>query len=374
MVRLILLSLLLLVSLLGIFRAPTYRLWHTAILVTEFPWIFILVTIGLLLLGIKYQNYLHAGTLLGIVALVIFMLPVVRAYVISSRLDKDLNAAFGPVTTKDKNSGLAFNAMQMITGIGATQLPYYSIIYDKGGLTLDFYKAQKQGKQPCVIVVHGGSWAGGDSRQLPELNTVLATKGYNVASINYRLAPEHKSPAAVADLKVAIEYLKLHADELQIDTDRFVLLGRSAGAQITLVAAYTFHDSAIKGTISFYGPADMVWGYSLPANLLVFDSRKVMVDYLGGTYKEVPQQYYNSSAIEFVTNDAPPTLMIHGPLDPLVAYEHSIRLSARLNQNKIPHYVLSLPWGTHACDYTLNGPGGQLSTYSVLHFLRSVCK
>lgn len=374
MFRLIVICIFLLLSLLAVVRAPTYHLWMTAILVTEFPWIWIIATSLLLLWGIKVEKYAMAGTIAGSVALLLFLLPVIRAEIISASLPAHINKAFGLQATE---SGRPFALSRMFTGINAKQAPYTTVTYsrrDGKDITLDYYKAPGATPKPCVIVVHGGSWAGGDSRQLPELNTVLAANGYNVATINYRLAPQYKSPAPVEDVQAAMDYLRVNAQSLGIDTTQFVLLGRSAGAQITLVAAYTLHDPAIKGVVSFYGPADMIWGYSLPANPLVFDSRQVMVDYLGGTYEQVPQQYFNSSAIEFVTPQSPPTLMIHGPLDPLVHYDHSTRLSAKLTANNVPYYLLTLPWGTHGCDYTLNGPGGQLSTYSVLRFLKGVCR
>ncbi len=371
MLRLVLLIIVFLLSLLTVYRAPTYHLWLTAIVVTEFPWIGMIITTALILWGYKVDKYATAGTVFGFVALILLLSPIVRVMSLSSELKQDMDVALGAVEGVSEEA--PFSISKMITGIGAKQQESQLYFY-ANRLALDFYKSKRSGKRPCVIVVHGGSWAGGDSKQLPELNTVLAKEGYHVASINYRLAPDIKSPAQVEDLGKAIHYLREHAEELGIDTSRFVLLGRSAGAQITLVGAYTFHDPSIKGVISFYGPADMVWGNSLPANKLVFDSRKVMVDYLGGTYEEVPQQYFNSSAIEFVTPQAPATLLIHGPIDPLVHYDHSTRLSARLVKNHVPYYFLSLPCGTHGCDYTLNGPSGQLTTYSVLRFLKSVCK
>jgi acetyl esterase/lipase len=132
------------------------------------------------------------------------------------------------------------------------------------------------------------------------------------------------------------------------------------------------HDPSIKGVIDFYGPADMVWGYSKPASKLVMDSRGVMERYLGGTYKDVPGNYAASSPIEYVDKQSPPTLIIHGANDVLVAYEHSNRLSKKLTENNIKHYWLQLPWATHGFDYNLNGAGGQLSTYSVERFIKAV--
>jgi acetyl esterase/lipase len=220
-------------------------------------------------------------------------------------------------------------------------------------------------------VVHGGSWKGGDSRQLPELNSLLAKKGYNVAAINYRKAPECQSPSQLEDVRHAMEYLRANSATLHVDTSKFVMLGRSAGGQIALLAAYTFKNMGIKGAISYYGPADMIWGYKNPA--VIYNSCKVLEDYMGGTYDEFPNAYLASSPIEAVDAATVPTLLIHGKNDVLVAYGHSTRLVERLNKYQVPNYLLTLPWATHGCDYTLNGPSGQLGTYAVERFLEKWC-
>jgi acetyl esterase/lipase len=175
-------------------------------------------------------------------------------------------------------------------------------------------------------------------------------------------------------VRSAISYLKENANAFKIDTNNFVLLGRSAGAQIALMAAYTFKESSIKGVIDFYGPAEMVWGYQNPASKWVMDSRGVMEDYLGGTYEQISPNYEKSSPINFVHRKTVPTLMLHGENDVLVSYLHSTKLQQKLRKNKVPHYLLSLPWATHGFDYSPNGPGGQLSAYAILHFLKSVFK
>jgi acetyl esterase/lipase len=260
----------------------------------------------------------------------------------------------------------------MFTGLQDQAVAYRTLSYGSADgtlLTLDWYPAQTPGRRPCVIVIHGGSWCSGDSRQLPELNSRLANDGYAVAAINYRLAPRYHHPQPVQDVQTALAYLRGHSVGLSIDTTAFVLLGRSAGAQIALLAAYSLSDPGIKGVIDFYGPADMVWGYSAPASPLIMDSRKLMSDYLGGSYKAVPQNYLSSSPIAFVHPGDVPTLLIHGQQDVMVAYEHSTRLSKKLVDSGVRRYLVSLPWATHGFDYTLNGPGGQLSTYSVERFL-----
>ncbi len=128
----------------------------------------------------------------------------------------------------------------------------------------------------------------------------------------------------------------------------------------------------MNGVVDFYGPADMVWGYSIPSNPLIMDSRKVMEDYIGGSYPKVPEKYSACSALEFVNEKSTPTLIIHGENDVLVAYEHSRRLDEKLKYYGVKHYWLKLPWATHAFDYNINGPGGQLSTYAVETFLKNL--
>ena len=362
--------LLLLVSLLTIFKAPAYYLWLAAIVVSEFPLIFICLTGLLLITGFWIQKYQLVSVITGVLAIVLFISPIIRAYLISTTLKQNFEEAFEP---KDNTQDKVFSFLKLFISSNKTNVGYQSLTY-RDDLTLDFYPSQLAGRRPCVVVVHGGSWSSGDSGQLPELNSYLAAKGYNVASINYRLAPKYQAPLALEDVKQAFTYLRKNAEKLNIDTNNFVLLGRSAGAQIALLAAYTQHQQGLKGVIDFYGPADMVWGYSVPASKLVMDSRGVMERYLGGTYKAVPDKYAASSPIEFVNKQSPPTLIIHGDNDVLVSPIHSRKLDEKLQQNGVKHFYLNLPWATHGFDYNINGPGGQLSTYVVERFIDLICQ
>jgi acetyl esterase/lipase len=367
MIRLILMSFLFLLSLLTVLRGPTNLLWYVSILVTEFSWIFLSLVVFLLLWKSGGGKFSTITTITGVASLILFAVPVVSAYLYAPRV----KAIFGASATK--LAVAPFTLAKMITGVGAKKVAYKTLTYDTANaLTLDFYPASTTIKKPCIIVVHGGSWAGGDSQQLPELNSELAKAGYQVATINYRLAPAHKYPTPVDDVKTALAYLRSNAARLLIDPENYVLLGRSAGGQIVLSAAYTLNDPSIKGVISFYGPADMVWGYANPTNPLVLNSKKVMEDYLGGTYQQVPQQYVRSSATETAKNNPVPTLLIHGENDPLVSHLHGKRLGEKLESMGAKHYDIYLSWATHGFDYTLNGPAGQISTWSVKRFLALV--
>jgi acetyl esterase/lipase len=237
-------------------------------------------------------------------------------------------------------------------------------------LELDLYQpARAAHAAPCLIVVHGGSWQGGDSNQIPELNSYLAARGYVVAALNYRLLPEYPFPAARDDLLAAIDYLKANAAELGIDPRQFVLLGRSAGGQLALLVAYTANDPAIRGVIAFYPPTDLVYGYEHPARKAVLDGIPVIERYLGGNPTNVPHVYAMASPISHAGPSCPPTLLIHGGRDNLVSPIQSERLARRLAAAGCQYFYLNLPWATHGCDVNFSGPSGQISTYTIERFL-----
>jgi acetyl esterase/lipase len=325
----------------------------------------------LLIWSLAGKKFRQANLTLGVLSLVFFMVPIIMAVKISEKLPAEIATQLGGRPTEGEP--FRFHKMFFPTPL----IPYETFSYDRKDdedLTMDFYHSTRAGRRPCIVVVHGGSWCGGNSQQLPELNSELARQGFQVVSINYRLAPKYISPAPVEDIKTAINYLKANAYELKIDTNNFILLGRSAGAQLAMVAAYTLDMPGIRGVVNFYGPTDMIWGYSMPVNSYVMDSKKVLEDFLGGPYSKVPQNYFASSPVEVVSRKSVPTLIIHGENDALVDYEHSRRLVKKLADNQVPHYLLTLPWATHGCDYTINGPSGQLTTYAVGYFAKHVVR
>jgi len=374
MLRLTFAIFLFLLSMLVLFRAPTNFFWRVAVAVTEFPYIFITATLLLLVSCFWADKYKMISMGIGGIALVIFTLPIIKAYQRGSNLSAELAKIF-PSAPQTKELEQPFSFFKMFGGIGIEEIIPQHFIYKEfsgKGLALDFYAARGKTKAPCVIVIHGGSWSEGDEKQLPDLNSYLADRGYQVAAITYRLAPTYKSPAPVEDTKDAIKYLTENSEKLNIDTNNFILLGRSAGGQIALVAAYSFHDPRIKGVISYYGPADMVWGGRIKGNPWVLNTDKVFADYLGGSIDQLPKKYSECSSCEYVDAQSTPTLLIHGGNDAMVAFEHSVRLQKKLNAFHIKNYFLDLPLATHGCDYNINGPSGQLSTFAVERFIASV--
>ena len=225
-----------------------------------------------------------------------------------------------------------------------------------------------------MIMINGGSWRGGTRHDLPALNRYLASRGYAVAAVSYRFAPKYPHPAASEDVHAAIQYVRTNAARLGIDSSRMALIGRSAGAQLALLAAYTASDPAIRGVVGFYAPSDQIFGYEHPSNPRVLNSTAVLEAFLAGDPRTAGEAYRTASPINFVGARTVPTLLIHGVKDELVSVEQSERLDRRLSAAGRPHLFLRLPWATHGCDYVFNGPCGQLSTYAIERFLSSVMR
>lgn len=367
MIRLALPLLFAILSLLAVIKAPSNFFWRVQVALTEFPWISIFATIVLLISCFWLEKYRTAAFCITGIALILFSLPVVHGYTRMIQMNDELNATL-PSSSEETKPGFSFFRMfTPVPEVADFHMEYKSV--NNKGLALDFYPSAKA-NAPCVIVIHGGSWSSGDNKQFVEWNWWMAVQGFNVAAIDYRLAPAFKSPAQVEDVRDAITFLKAQRD-LNIDTNRFVLLGRSAGGQIALCAAYQLNMPEITGVISIYAPADMVWGARIKGNPLVLNTDSVFADYLGGPYDQFADKYLEASAVQHVKAGSPATLIIHGDNDCMVSFIHSQHLDSALTANNVTHYFLNLPGATHACDYNFNGPSGQLMQVAIKRFLQT---
>jgi acetyl esterase/lipase len=363
---------LLLVSFLVVFKSPDWSYWTMALLAGEFGhWLSLL---AFLLAGIAWGvrgTGPVAFSLMAIAAAiagVLFLRPVVLATRISRELPRRLERSFGETNLERPAFSLVALGRRDPPPILSQSFKY------AGDLALDFFPAVGRRNAPCVIVVHGGGWNGGERGEFPRFNHWLAGKGYAVAAISYRLAPENPWPAQREDIAAAIAFLKARAASLDIDPTRLVLFGRSAGGHLAEATAYSRDDQAIRGVIALYSPADVYFAWEFARDDDVLKSPQLLKDFLGGAPDTARAAYDSASPIRFVGANTPPTLLIHGALDTLVWHRQSERLAQKLSEVKVPHAFVSLPWATHAFEYNLNGPGGQIATYSIEWFLAAVTK
>jgi len=197
--------------------------------------------------------------------------------------------------------------------------------------TLDLYipRAAATRPLPLAIYIHGGGMTSGDKSDLnPIFLDALASAGYAVASVNYRLAPGFKFPAQLEDVKCAIRYLRNAAPLYGIDGSEVFAFGTSVGGELSALAALTgghsVFDAGPYSTVSnsvlavadLYGPANLseaASGMSDSSDIQqVFgnDKRSVVL----------------ASPTHFVAADSPPILIVQGVEDTTVHESQAIEL------------------------------------------------
>jgi acetyl esterase len=119
---------------------------------------------------------------------------------------------------------------------------------------------QADGLDPCLVFFHGGGWVIGDLDSHDVVCRKLADEGQLIViSVDYRLAPEHKFPAAVDDAIAAAKWIAGHAKQLGIDASRLTVGGDSAGGNLAAVVAISARDGngpAIAGQVLIYPATD----------------------------------------------------------------------------------------------------------------------
>lgn len=215
------------------------------------------------------------------------------------------------------------------------------IVYGKGGnnpLLLDIVipDGTECAPYPAVVWIHGGGWCKGE--RSPNRLAWMADHGYVVASIDYRLVQEAIFPAQIHDCKAAVRFLRQHARDYGIDSDRIGVAGESAGGHLSALLGFTAGVAELEGACGspgfsseaqavcdFFSPSDFTRLEGSPAELVPY-----IADLLGGDPRDRSELARLASPISHVSSDSPPTLIIHGDQDDLVP----------LRQSEILHHAL----------------------------------
>ncbi len=255
----------------------------------------------------------------------------------------------------------------------------------------------------AFIFLHGGAWWILDKDfQTRPLFRHLAAQGHVIMDVAYRLCPEVDIYGMVGDVKRAVAWMKANAARYQVNSERIVLGGGSAGGHLALLAAYTPQhplltppdvqgcDLSVRAVVSYYGPNDLRACYDHLAQTRVLGRPKVeiglpgaaemkksfadagrMDTLLGGHLQQVPKVYELASPVAHVHTGCPPTLLIQGEPDVITPAVAARELYRRLVECRVPAVNIIYPLTNHNFDIMLPqvSPPANAALYYLERFL-----
>lgn len=216
--------------------------------------------------------------------------------------------------------------------------------HDGRNLYLDLYYPKTSpppGGYPLIVCFHGGGWISGSKKRDLFFNE-LTRSGFAVASVQYRLSTQAKYPEQLRDIRAAARWLFDRAASLQVNPQKFVAAGASAGGHLALLLAFS-QDREFSGMVSV--PHDMfkaVCALYPPTDLVTiipeyrrdrYDNLVCML--LAGTVNGRIVLAREGSPSSYVSKVSPPVFLVHGDQDPIVPLEQSESLAKALHEDGV---------------------------------------
>ncbi len=226
---------------------------------------------------------------------------------------------------------------------------------------------------PVLLFVPGGAWVhGGRILQGYALLSHLADKGWVCLSIDYRVAPHHRWPQHISDVKAAIAWARANVDQFGGDRNFVAVAGCSAGGHLAALAGLTVNDpeyqahlpegsdTSVDAVVGIYGRYD--WEDRSTAE------RARFVDFLERVVVKKrlhrhPEVFRKASPIARVHPEAPPFLVVHGSGDTVIPVEQARSFVERLRpvSRSVVSYV-ELPGAGHGFDMLDGARAGSMAT------------
>ncbi len=242
-----------------------------------------------------------------------------------------------------------------------------NIVYSKIGkrkLLMDAFYPEQNQKRTAIIMIHGGGWRSGNRSQHYPLLQKLASMGYTCFAPEYRLSTEALFPAAVYDVKASIRWVRANAKRFNIDTNKIVIAGFSAGGELAAFMATTGNmplfegfggnekqSSKVSALIDIDGTLSFVHPESGEAN----DEKRISAStmWFGYSKKQNLPLLTIASPLTHVNEHTPPVLFINSSVERMhagrsdfikVLNEHKIYSEVKEFDNSPHSFCLFEPW------------------------------
>lgn len=197
---------------------------------------------------------------------------------------------------------------------------------DGMALTFDVFTPKENAKGIGVLFMVSGGWVSTwvAPEQAINMYRPLLQRGYTVIAVRHGSSPRYVVPEAVADVKLALQYIADHAEELKVDATKLGVYGFSAGGHLSLILGTQTNDAKpskgksphVAAVVAVFPPTDLA-PYVEPSS-----PRREQFPAL----RFEPNDARDVSPLFSVTSDDAPTLLYHGDKDELVPLWHSEKI------------------------------------------------
>jgi len=221
-------------------------------------------------------------------------------------------------------------------------------------LKMDIYRRRTATTpQPTIIYMHGGFWVAGN-KEAAILNVLpWMEMGWNVANVEYRLGPNTLAPGAVEDCFCALRYVAQQAMMYNVDVNRIVVTGESAGGHLALALGILPESEGFDRECAANTPMPKVaavinwFGITDVPDVIDGPHRAAAAVRWFGSMPNRMEIAKRVSPLTYVRAGLPPILTIHGDADPTVPYPEAVRLHEALAKVNVPNQLLTIPGGKH---------------------------
>ena len=219
-------------------------------------------------------------------------------------------------------------------------------------LKMDVFVAGKGGPRPTLVYFHGGGWVSGSKATSMLYTLPYLSMGWTVVNVEYRMAGTALAPAAVEDARCAVRYALSRQKDFNIDPQRVVLSGHSAGGHLALIAAMLpvsagldrqcagRDEIKVAAVVNWYGITDVVDELDGP------NMKEYAVRWLGAQ-PDRADIARRVSPLTHVRAGLPPVISVHGDRDDLVPYAHAVRLKQALDRAGVANALVTVEGGRH---------------------------
>jgi len=216
---------------------------------------------------------------------------------------------------------------------------------------------------PLVVWIHGGAWMLNDKyADMGYMrNTIqgILSRGYALASIDYRYSTEAVFPAQIQDCNQALEFLYQHAGQYKLDRDRMAVIGFSAGGHLASLIGLSNNNGVkdffppsgathfkLRCVLDFYGPSDLVMLAGNP-DTTISNARNPVTILLGALPVDRPDLAKRASPVTYIDKGDPPFLIVQGEKDESVPNTQSRILHSWLTLAGVPNDLIVVPDAPH---------------------------